>query len=526
MASVSIDTLLFDGFRLDRRAGVLYKLREVGDAEPVKLGSRALALLELLATRQGEVVTKEEIIEALWSGRIVEEGNLNVQVSKLRRIIDNRGSKTSHIKTFISRGYSFVSAVTRLPSQASPQTIMPGTPHARDLSIVVLPFINLSSDPGQQYLADGITEDLTTNLSRLAGMFVISRNTAFTYRVSPRDTRQIGRELGVRYVLVGSVRRAGRRVRVSVQLIDAEADIHLWVERYDRHISDLLVLQDDVTSAIAGAIEPELLKSERERVASRAPHNEGAYESYQRGLWHLYRYTKNDNVEAQKLLRRAIAADPEFSQATALLAVSFCNSAYLGWASDPEGSYAEAYELAERAVGLDLRDPGAHFSLGLACMWTSRPQQAFVCFEEAIALNPSYAAAHVLLGQMHLYDGDPEKAILLAERGIRLSPRDPRLFIWLPAVSASHYQLKQYEQAIETGERSWRLNRHWPAGLRYAVAAMGQLGRLDRAKEAVAQLRMLNPDLAFVEGNLRRLYKHQAAVNHILDGLRKAGFGA
>ena len=282
---------------------------------------------------------------------------------------------------------------------------------------MVLPFGNLSSDPGQQYLADLITEDLTTSLSRLPSISVISRNTAFTYRARPRDTRQIGCELGVRYVLEGSVRRAGRRVRISAQLIDAEVDIHLWAERYDRRISELLALQDDIAAAIAGAIEPQLLKSERERAARRAPNNEGAYESYQRGLWHLYRYTKSDNIEAQKLFGRALAADPEYPQAIAHLAVSVCNSAYLGWASDPDSSYSEAYELAERAVSLDPRYPGAHFALGLVCMWTSKRDQAFVSFEEAIALNPSYAAAHVLLGQMHLYNGDPEKAIVLAEHG-------------------------------------------------------------------------------------------------------------
>ncbi len=527
MAPSSADALLFDGFRLDRRGGVLYRLREGGDAEPLRIGSRAVMLLGLLAARQGEVVLKDEIIEALWSGRIVEEANLNVQVSKLRRIIDGRGSKTSRIQTFPGRGYSFTSAVTQLPADAATQTtevLPPGMPQGRGLSIVVLPFGNLSSDPRQQYLADGISEDLMTSLSRLPGISVISRNTAFTYRVTPRDTRQIGRELGVHYVLEGSVRRAGRRVRVSAQLIDADTDIHLWAERYDRRVSDLLEQQDDIAAAIAGALEPQLLRSERERVASRRPQNEGAYECYQRGLWHLFRYTEKDNTEAQRLFCRAITADPEYPHATAHLAISLCNSAYLGWVSDPETCYAEAYELAERAVSLDPSYPGGHFSLGLVCMWSGRPDQAFASFEEAIVLNPSYAAAHVLLGQMHLYRGDPEKAITLAERGIRLSPRDPRLFIWLAAVSGGHYQLKQYAQAVETGQRSWRLNRHWPAGLRYAVAAMGQLGRLDEANEAVVRLRLLNPDLAFIEANLCRLYQDQAAVNHILDGLRKAGF--
>jgi TolB-like protein len=525
--SISVDALEFDGFRLDLRGGVLYRLSKAGGAEPVRLGSRATMLLGLLAARSGEVVLKEEIIDALWAGRVVEEANLNVQVSKLRRIIDNPAAKASRIQTFPGRGYSFVSAITRLPTDTQTQTPAmppPGISHGRNLAIVVLPFGNLSIDPRQRYLADGITEDLTTSLSRFPGISVISRNTAFAYRATPRDTRQIGRELGVRYVLEGSVRRAGRRVRISAQLIDAEADIHLWTERYDWHVSDLLELQDEIAVEIAGAIEPQLLKFERERVVKRSPCNESAYECYQRGLWHLYRCTKNDNVEAQRLFGRALAADPEYPQATAHLAISICNSAYLGWVSDPDTSYYQAYELAERAVNLDPRYPGAHFSLGLASMWMSNPHQAFLSFGEAIALNPSYAAAHVLLGQMHLYSGDPEKAIVLAELGIRLSPRDPRLFIWLTAVAGGHYQLRQYAQALETGQRSWRLNRHWPGGLRYAVAAMGQLDRLEDAGEAVAQLGLLNPNFEFVERNLRRLYRNRAALSHILDGLRKAGF--
>ena len=226
-------------------------------------------------------------MKAVWPGRVVEEANLNVQVSKLRQILDQNRAEGSCIQTLPGRGYCFVAPVVRLGGDAQPASpIIPeiGSSPQQRLSIVVLPFENLSRDQDEQYFADGITEDLTTNLSRFTNMLVISRNTAFTYRDKPLDTKQIGRELGVRYVLQGSVRRSDKRVRVNAQLIDAEADAHLWAEMFDRDFSDLFELQDEVTTAIVGAIEPELLRSERDRIARRPLEREDAYEFYQRGF--------------------------------------------------------------------------------------------------------------------------------------------------------------------------------------------------------------------------------------------------
>src|SRR6516162_4155219 len=522
----SAETLLFEGFRLDLRGGVLYRSGQNEASVPVALGLRTIRLLGLLTTHQGEVVSKDAIIRTVWPGRVVEEANLNVQISNLRRILDQNRAQDSCIQTIPARGYCFVAPVTRQGTDAQPALPALGGVAAHPLqrlAIVVLPFDNLSGDPGQQYLADGITEDLTGNLSRFTDMLVISRNTAFTYRDKPRDTKQIGRELGLRFVLEGSVRRSRKRVRVSAQLIDAEADAHLWAERFDRHLSDLFEWQDEVTTAIAGAIEPELLKSERNRIARRPLQTEDAYEFYQRGLWHFYRYTKEGSIEAQSFFRRALATDPQYPQPLTQLAITLCNAAYLGWADDAARNYFEAYELAQRAIRLDAGYPSAHFALGLVCMWTHRSDLAMSSFREAINLNPSYAAAHVLLGQMHLYRGHPEKAIVLAEKGIHLSPKDPRLFVWLPALAGAHYQLGHYAQAVEAGRRSWMLNRNWPAGLRYVVAGLAKLGRIEEAKAALQELKVLNPNLVFVENNLRRLFDDEASVEHILDGLRAAG---
>jgi adenylate cyclase len=391
-------------------------------------------------------------------------------------------------------------------------------------AIAVLPFANFSGDPEQEFFADGITEDIITMLAGWRAFPVIARNSTFNYKGQTVDVKKVGEELGVRYVLEGSVRKSGRRVRVTAQLIRADTNHHIMAERYDRDLTDLFELQDEIVTAIAGAIEPELLKFERERIADRPQHSEDAYEFYQRGMWHHYQHSSADNIEAQSYFRRSLAIDPDYPQALAALAIAVCNAAYLGWSHETEKNYEEAFELSQRAVALDARYPNARFALGLVCMWTSRSDRAIAAFREAINLNPSFSAAHVLLGQMYLYSNRPEEAIGLAEKGIRLSPSDPRLFIWLPALAGAHYQLGHYREAVEIGRRAWALNRNWPAGLRYVVAGLGQLGQIDEAQGAVAELKKLDAGLAFVEGILTRLYTDRAGVDHFLDGLRKAGF--
>jgi adenylate cyclase len=391
-------------------------------------------------------------------------------------------------------------------------------------AIAVLPFANFSGDPEQEFFADGITEDIITMLAGWRAFPVIARNSTFNYKGQPVDVKKVGEELGVRYVLEGSVRKSGRRVRVTAQLIRADTNHHIMAERYDRDLTDLFELQDEIVTTIAGAIQPELLKFERERIAERPQRSEDAYELYQRGMHHHYQHSKADNLEAQSYFRRALGIDPDYPQAMAALAIAVCNAAYLGWAENPEKNYEESVELAQRAVALDGRYPNARFALGLVCMWTSRSDQAMAAFQEAIKLNPSFAAAHVLLGQMYLYRGRLEEAMELAEKGIRLSPSDPRLFIWLPALAGAHYQLGHYDKAVEIGRRGWALNRNWPACLRYVVAGLGQLGQIDEAQGALADLKKLDPNLAFVESILTRLYTDREGVDHFLDGLRKAGF--
>jgi TolB-like protein len=404
-----------------------------------------------------------------------------------------------------------------------PALVLPDKP-----AIAVLPFSNLSGDPEQEAFADGITEDIITLLAGWRAFPIIARTSTFIYKGRPIDIKKIGEDLGARYIVEGSVRKSGRRVRVTAQLIESDTGHHIVAERCDRDLADLFELQDEIVTAIAGAIEPELFKFERNRIAERPQHDEDAYELYQRGAWYHYRQNRADNIEAQRLLRAALAISPDYPQAMATLAIAIYTSGFLGWANDAERCYSEAYDLAQRAVSLDVRYPVAHFALGLACMWTRRSDhamadRAMVEFKEAINLNPSFAAAHVLLGQRYLWQGLPEEAITSAEKGIRLNPRDPRQFIWLPVLAGAHYQLRRYEQAVQIGLRAWSLNPKWPSGLRYVVAGLGQLGRIEDAGSALAALRAHEPTLASVQATLTRAYRHREGVDHVLAGLRLAG---
>jgi len=391
-------------------------------------------------------------------------------------------------------------------------------------AIAVLPFLNFSDDPEQEYFADGITEDIISMLAGWRAFPVIARDSTFTFKGKAVDIKKVGGQLGARYIVEGSVRKSGHRVRITAQLIRADTGHHMMAERFDRDLTDLFELQDEITRIIAGALEPELLKFERNRIANHPQHNENAYGLYQRGVYHHNRQNKADYVEAQAYFRRSLTIDPQYPQATAALSISLSSAAMNGWSDDADALFGEAYDLAQQAVNLDPRYPNAHFALGLACMWTHRRERGIAAFEEAIKLNPSFAAAHVLLGQMYLYAGRREEAIERAEKGIRLSPTDPRLFIWLPALAGAHYQMRRYAEAVEAGRRSWSLNRNWPTGLRYVVAGLAQLGRIEEAQSALGDLKLMDANLEFTASMFRRTWPDPADVDHILDGLRKAGF--
>jgi TolB-like protein len=354
-------TVPFEGFRLDRRSGVLFRRDQQGVFAPIAIGRRALDLLGVLVERPGDLVSRNEIIEAVWPVTTVEDSNLNVQIAALRRILDDGRAEGSCIQTVSGRGYRFVGPVTRVEPAVPPAGN--GQPHAPNigvsahlaaaprLSIVVLPFSNLSDDREQQYFADGITEDLTTDLSRLADMLVISRNTAITYRSKPVGTKQIGRELCVRYVLEGSVRRSGDQVRVNAQLIDAETNAHLWAERFDRDMGDLFALQNEITGRIAVELNLELIASE----AARPTAKPDAFDYMLRGrAAGLKPKTRKNHAEAISLYERALALDPRSVAAQSYLAGELAGRVLNQMTDSPTADISRAEELAECALAESL----------------------------------------------------------------------------------------------------------------------------------------------------------------------------
>jgi TolB-like protein/DNA-binding SARP family transcriptional activator len=390
-------------------------------------------------------------------------------------------------------------------------------------SVAILPFVNTSGDLQYEYFADGLTEEVITALACWRDFPVIARNSSFTYKGRAIDVRQIGAELGVRYVVEGSVRRAKENLRVLTQLIDTATGHHILATTFESDLDGAVGVQEEIASRIAGAIEPELQKAESRRAISSPSKNFSAYDFMQRGMWYHYRYTKGDHAEARRCFEAAIDLDPGYTHAMAALVLNRIHAAYSGWSEDRERTFAEAFDLAQTAVSIDARNPAAHFALGTACLWTGRIEVGIKAMEDAIALNPSFAAAHANLAFLLNYCGRSDQAAEYVLKAIRLSPYDSRMFLWLPALAAANYQQHKYEEAIEIGRRALALKPDYPAGLRYVVAALGQLGRDGEAREEMRQLQRIEPQTIDYASVVKMLFRSDAAGAHLLDGLRKAG---
>ncbi|MHA1151930.1 MAG: tetratricopeptide repeat protein [Alphaproteobacteria bacterium] len=393
-------------------------------------------------------------------------------------------------------------------------------------SIAVLPFDNMSVDPEQEYFADGISEDLITALSKIRWFFVIARNSTFTYKGQAVEVTQVARELGVRYVIEGSVRKAGNRVRISAQLIDATTGHHVWAERYDRDLADIFELQDEMTQTIAGAVEPELSAAERERAVRKPPESLDAWETYQRGLWHLWSFTKDDSAEAQRLLRRAQELDPGFATAYAFESYSHYLDAILGFAEAAGESLAAALAAAKKALASDDKDPVAYFALGRVYMMHGQHDASVAELRTAISLNPSFAMAYHGLGSALTLSGQLEEAAEALDQALRLSPRDPVSWGTLCWRSLTCSLLQQYEAAAEWARRAAHEPRAAKGGYwSYAVlaSALGNLGHIEEAREAVDEALRRMPDLSL--GYLKNTLptKQPDGLASYLDGLRKAG---
>ncbi len=403
------------------------------------------------------------------------------------------------------------------------------SPHNAEISdkpsIAVLPFDNLSGDPEQAYFADGMAEELITALSRYRWFFVIARNSSFTYKGRAVDVRQVGQELGVRYVLEGSVRKAGNRIRVTAQLIDAGTGNHIWAERYDRELNDIFALQDEITESIVATVEPELGAIEREHARRKPPENLDAWGLYQRGLWHLYGDRSRDSLaEARRMFQRACELDPEFATAYAELAWTHTLDITRGFSDAREASLAPATVAAEKAVALDTRDPVAHFALGRVHVLKHEYQEAIAEMEAALSLNSNFDRAYYGLGMALLYGGRPEESIPQFEQAIRLSPRSPLLWHYFYTLARAYFNLERDEEALTWSDKANQQPNapYWSFAV--AAAALGHLNRIDEAREMLAEVRRRQADFSAdsITSTVSPYGPHSGA-DRIIDGLRKAG---
>ena len=388
-------------------------------------------------------------------------------------------------------------------------------------SIAVLPFANMSGDPEQEYFADGISEEIITGLSRLRWLFVIARNSSFTYKGKAVDIKRVARELGVRYVLEGSVRKGGNRVRITAQLIDAATGNHIWADRYDGELTDVFALQDEITRKAVAAIEPSLLEAEGVRSQHRAPEDLDAWDMVMRANSQFWRLTKSDSEAAIAMLRRAVQRHPDYAPAHSMLAFALLVSRQVGWISiEPEVN--EPAALAAHAVELDDRDPWAHLALGYVAFTRRRTDEAVDEFQHALDLNPNFAGAHGFLGHALVLDGRSDQAIAHSEQAIRMSPHDPQNALFNVGLAAAHYLAGRYNEAIVYGRKAMQQRFGLTNGHRIYIASLAQAGQIDEARAALAKLQELQPghSIAWIERNIPYT---PGPMAKFLEGMRKAG---
>jgi len=518
----------FEDFALDSDRRELRRGENLVGVEP-----QVFDVLEYLVRNRERVVSKDDLIAGVWDGRIVSEVTLDTRVNAARRAIQDNGKQQRLIRTLPRKGIRFVGAVRMeqrgaetcpvaiAAEQPRPALMPPDRP-----SIAVLPFTNMSGDPEQEYFADGIVEDLITALAHFRWLFVIARNSTFTYKGQAVDVARVGRELGVRYVLEGSVRRVGDRVRITVQLIEAERATHIWAQRFDRPLADIFALQDEMTDCIAGALDPQISASERERARRKPPEHLGAWELYQRGMWHALLHNREQFVEARELFRRASQIDPNFAAAHAALAlVDFHLFGHM-LTDDTSAIVKEMFEHASLAVDLDPNDSLAHVALGLAYIQQHQLSHATAEHEIALSLNPSSAFARWGFGTVLVRTDRFEEALEQCEAALRLSPRDPMTWRIFFLRAGALYQLRRYEEAAKWAREATRhptADTLWPHI--YMAAASAQLGRTREAAAAIDEMRRVRPEVTVASllswRNMR--IRSPQSLEHIIEGLRKAG---
>jgi len=392
---------------------------------------------------------------------------------------------------------------------------------AQKPSIAVLPFVNMSGDPEQEYFADGISEDIITALSKISELFVIARNSSFTFKGKAVHVGEVSKKLGVRFILEGSVRKAGNRVRITSQLVDGVTGGHIWAERFDRELTDIFALQDEVTQEIVSALALNLTDGEQKRLPSEHTGNPEAYDYFLRGREYWWRETKELNVQAQEMLHRAIELDPTFAPAYAFLAVAHMRDYLNQWTASPSLSLERAHESAQRAVTLDDNNPYAHWALGSMYLWMRRHDAAIGELERAISLNPNFSLAHTLLGLVLHYTGRSKQALECFDRAIALDPYHPDVYLHFQA--QAYFQLGRYEKAAEILKRRLTRNPDTDISRVLLAASYGHLSRTEEARAQWQEVFRVNPNYSLEHRRKVLPYRNPSDFEPLVEGLRKAG---
>ena len=450
---------LFEEYAFDTDLRELHR-----GANVVPVAPQVFDLLDYLIRNRERVVSKDDLINVIWNGRSVSDAALTTRLNVARSTIGDSGEEQRLIKTLPRKGFRFVGQVREAQgatggevadiSVPKPALTLPDKP-----SIAVLPFANLSSDPEQEYFADGVVEDITMALSRFRWLFVIARNSSFTYKGRTVNVKQVGRELGVRYVLEGSVRKAGKRVRIAGQLIDAETGAHLWADHFDGALEDMFDLQDRVTSSVVGAIAPKLQRAEIKRARRKPTENLDAYDYYLRGLASAHRWTNDANGEALQLFCRAIELDPGLACAYGMAAWCYVQRKARGWMIEHAQESAEAARLARKAVHLGGDDPVALCMGGYTLAFVAREfDHAAAFMDQGVAVNPNLAQAWNLSGWLRVWRGEPDLALDHIAHAMRLSPLDRSMFSMQAGTAYAHFLASRYDMASSCAERAMRDN--------------------------------------------------------------------
>jgi TolB-like protein/class 3 adenylate cyclase/lipoprotein NlpI len=505
----------------------LFELHE--DGEPVAVEPLVFNLITYLAENSDRTVTKDELFENIWRGRIVSDSALSSQVKAARRALGDDGAKQNVIRTVHGRGFRFVAPILsdqspdENPSSNVSIAIAPDKAASKPC-IAILPFVNLNMDKAENYFADGITEDIIIALSKNRWLTVVARNSSFSFRDSTDSIKSIGRQLSTNYIVTGSVRKAGTRVRVTIQVVDAETEESVWSERFDRDMIDIFELQDEITDVLSSRIESELGLSEQRKSARRQKKNMGAWDLYQLGVAKFYKFTHDDNLSCQDLLRQSLELDPEFASAHSRLAYAIVLSmVYFDVLPDTE-LLDEALEFAKKSIQLDEQDANGYFTLGRVHLARCEYDQAIEALEYALELNPCLAVTYCGLGDSLAYEGRLDEAIEQFDTAIRLSPHDPFRWAFYSYRSLAHLFREEFDDAVHWARKSLQIPnaQYWAQA--HLVSALGHAGKLVQAEQALAQLKEMKPEFSIEFAHEHLFYlKSVDQIKIYMEGLKMAG---